>query len=761
MSDKSSPYRWIGKAAVRIDGQAKVRGALQFPGDWNTKELLFCRPVLAPHPHARLLGIQYEQALFVPGVVKVITHQDVPGSNRYGYRHDHPVLCDDKTRYIGDMVAVVIAESEEAANIGAQKVQVLYEPLELVTDPEQAIDGDSPIVHTSGNILHQIHYTAGDIEAVFSNPGIISLEQTFNTQFMDHAFLETEAGIAFPEDGGVRVISGGQNAFYDQQQVADCLDLPMEKVRMVEPYTGGAFGGKGDITVQIVVALGAWLTGRPCKMAWTRHEHFLAGVKRHPAKIKLRLAASRQGDLLALEARILADTGAYAVFGDSILELMAENITGPYRIPNVKVDAWSVYTNNAVCGAFRGFGATQACFAIEGQMSEMARRLGLDPIEFRLQNLVHQGDYSGMGHEILLPNGVSQALEAAASHPLWKNRRRLCDGSGINRRGVGVALSMKGYGLGVNQEDYSSAEVTLTKEGRYLLQTGIVELGQGSFTVLTQMAAEELHCSLGLIDFQSADTFLNPDAGTTAASRVTYSAGLAVVSAAQQLADILRQLAANYWEIDKNQVELSEDFLRDSVTGQKMGLAQLAKLANTPLHVSSRPRIPYSDQMAKGSLAHPHMLYSSNVQLVQLSVDTETGEVHVERVVCFPDAGQVVNRHGLEGQCEGGVAQGIGYALMERVVVDQGHILNGDFTRYPIPTVADLPAIEVIPVVVPEATGPYGAKGAAENATVPTAPAILDAIADAIGVRFTSIPVMPEHIFQRLHIQNANEAKKF
>ncbi len=744
-------YRWIGGALPRIDGKTKVSGELAFPSDIQAEGLLHCKPVLAPHPHALLLDIDYAEALEVPGVVRVLTHRDVPGSKRYGYRQDHPVLCDDKTRYIGDMVAVVVAESERAAEIGAAKVQIKFEPLEIVSDPEKALIGSGSPIHPNGNILHEIHHTAGDSAAVFSDPSAVIVEQTFETQLMDHAFLETEAGIAFPEAGGVRVISGGQNAYYDQQQVASCLGLPMEKVRMVEPYTGGAFGGKGDITVQIVAALAAMLTGRPCRMVWTRKEHFLAGVKRHPAKIWLRTAADRTGKILAQDARILADTGAYAVFGDAILELMAENITGPYRIPNVKIDAWSIYTNNAVCGAFRGFGATQACLALEGQISELARRLNIDEIQFRLQNLLNQGEISGFGHEISLPLGVSAALRAAAEHPLWRNRSMLSVNTPDLRGGIGIAVSMKGYSLGANDaQDFSAAEITLKTDGRFLLQTGIVELGQGSFTAMVQIAAEELGCSPDLFDFSSADTFLDPDAGTTAASRVTYSVGRVVLSAAHELAGKIKHLAAWHWEILEAQVEIADDRVIDRSSGQTISLAHIAQLISEPLKVSLRQRIPYSELPTRGPLAHPHLLYSSHVQLVQLSVDVETCEATVERVVCFPEVGQVINRLGLEGQCEGGVAQGIGYALMEQVISSEGLIIQDDLTRYPIPTVADVPPIEVLPIELPEETGPFGAKGAAENATIPTAPAILDALAEAIDVRFTSIPVTPERIYQVL-----------
>jgi CO/xanthine dehydrogenase Mo-binding subunit len=750
-NNPTPPYQWIGGSVRRIDGQDKVRGSLSFPSDQYAAGMLHCRPVLAPHPHARLLEIQTAEALSVPGVVRVLTSRDVPGVNRYGYRQDHPVLCDDKTRYIGDMVAVVVAESDEAAQAGAQGVKVRYEPLEVVSDPEHSLAGQASLIHPGGNILHQVHHAQGDCTAIFSDPTNISVEQVFCPQFMDHAFLETEAGIAYPTEAGVRVLAGGQNAYYDQQQAAACLGLPLENVQMIEPYTGGAFGGKGDITVQIVIALAARLTGRPCRMAWTRHEHFLAGVKRHAARIRIRCAASPQGELLAVEARILMDTGAYAVFGDSILEVLVENITGPYRVPNVKIDAWSVFTNNAVGGAFRGYGATQACLALEGQMSALARRLQMDEIEFRQRNLLAQGDYSGMGHEILLPLGVPEALKAAASHPLWKNRHQLSCTAGSLRRGVGMALAMKGFSLGANDApDFGAADITLQANGRFLLQTGIIELGQGSFTALTQMAAEELSCPLEWFDFESADTLNNPEAGTTAASRVTYSVGRVVVAVARQLREQIQQVAAYTWEVPPDQARLAEGAVHNLATGETLSLDQVIRRAGKPLHVALRQRIPYSELPTQGPLGHPHVLYSSNVQLVQCCVDTETGEVVVEQVVCFPEIGKVINRLGLEGQCEGGVAQGIGYALLERVCLDQGRVLNPDFTRYPIPTAADLPPIEVIPIEVPEATGPYGAKGAGENATLPTAPAILDAIDAAIGIRFTELPVTPEVVYQAL-----------
>lgn len=746
-----SNLTWIGKSVRRVDGKDKVSGRLVYPSDISAEGMLHCRPVLAPHPHAQILSIDARLALEVPGVVRVLTHNDVPGSKVYGYRDDHPVLCIDKTRHNGDMVAVVVAESEAAAEQGAKRVKIDCQPLPLVTSPEEALQPRSARVHPAGNILHEIHHKSGDVSAVFQDKNFVTVERTYEMSWVDHAFLETEAGVAFPENGGVKVIAGGQNVFYSRDQVARCLALPPEKVHMLEPFTGGAFGGKGDVTTQIVVGLAALLTGKPCRMAWTRAEHFLAGVKRHPAKIRVKTAAGKNGQLAAIEARILVDSGAYAVFGDVILEVMAENMTGLYRFPNVKVDAWTLFTNNPVGGAFRGFGATQACLALESQISELAHKLGIDQLEFRKQNLLKQGEISGMGHELLLPHGVAEVLEAAAAHPLWKDRRQYTQPAENIRRGVGVALAVKGYGIGVNDApDFTHAILELSESGRPLIKCGYIDLGQGSFTVLAQVAAEVLKCDPAQVDVYAADTFESSETGSTASSRVTYAGGRAVAAAAEELALKMRSIVSMRLETPVEAILLKDGRIWNTQTSESFDFKEVAQLADKPLRVEVRQRIPYSETPSSGPLKHPHVLYSSNLQLVLSAVDLETGEIRVEKVVVFPEAGRVINRHGLEGQCEGGVAQGIGYALMEQVLVKDAVIVNNDLNMYAAPTPADIPPVEVIPVEVPEASGPFGAKGAAENTTIPTAPAILDAIEDAIGIRMTTIPVIPEKVIQVL-----------
>jgi CO/xanthine dehydrogenase Mo-binding subunit len=745
-------YKWVGKPVQRVDGKDKVCGTMKFPTDVSAPDVLHCKAVFAPSAHARLLEIHSEEALKTAGVVAVFTHKNVPGPNLFGFRNDRPVLCDEKTRYAGDMVAVVAAETEEAALLGVEKVRIDWEPLPLVTDPEQAILEDAPRVHKDGNILHESHYVKGDVDAVFERTDVIISEHTYYPQMMDHAFLETEAGIAFPEDGGVRVIAGAQVPYADQMWLSKCLDLPPEKSRLIEPYSGGAFGGRGDISVQLVIALAALKTGRPCRMAWSRSEHFLAGPKRHPCKIWVRTAASKDGELLAHQARIIADTGGYAIFGDNILETIIENITGLYRIPNVKVDAWSALTNNPICGAFRGFGAPQACLALEGQMSDLARQLDQDEIAFRLKNVLTQGETAGMGHKLMLPIGIQEALKAAAQHPLWKNRKDYAVANGPIHRGVGMAVASKGYGLGINDApDFSAVDIILKPEGRFLLTTGVVEIGQGSYTVLMQMAAEVLNCGPEFFDVTGADTVYHPDSGTSAASRITYAVGLSSMDAARQMDESIRTLASQKWEVSLDEVGLEDGIVRNLQSDATLSLADIAKLAGSEeLRAESRLRVPYSEIPSEGGLNNPHILYSSNVQIALAAVDIETGETSVEKVVTFPEAGRVINPLGLEGQCDGGVAQGLAYALMEETFLKDGRVVNDNFSVYSIPTSKDMPEVEIIPVEVLEASGPYGAKGAAENATIPTAPAILDAIADAIDVRFTAMPVTPEKVISTL-----------
>ncbi len=748
----------VGESAPRVDGWAKVRGSLVFPSDVRPANGLHCRPVFTPYPHAQILAVDVDEALAVPGVLRVLTARDIPGPNICSFNADRPILCDDRARYEGDIIAVVVAESEAAAESGVKRVKVDFSPLPLLIDPEQALQPDALSLHASGNVLHEIHFTSGDPDSVLAREDIVIVEHIFRPPATDHVFLETEAGVAFPEDGGIRIVTGGQNAFYHREQVAQALALSPEKVRVIEPFTGGGFGGKADVNVQILIALAAHLTGRPCRMMWTRHEHFIAGVKRHPAIMHLKGAATRSGEFLALSARVVSDTGAYGVNGNVVLNVLVENLTGPYAIPNVRIDAWSVYTNNYVAGAFRGFGANKGCLAIEGIVSRLARELRMDQVEFRKRNLIQHAGRSGIAHRIIAPIHVRHTLDAVAQHPLWKNRDSLERTRGSLRRGLGMALAMKGYGIGIGDApDYGSAGLTLGFDGRIKLTTSIVDMGQGSLTILCQMAAEVLQCDLTMFDVMAADTQETDDCGTTAASRVSYAVGRAVISAAQEVSARIRQIATEVLQVRPEAVRIERGAVRDPASGRFLTFAQIAQLAEEPLEASARLRVAYSEELAPpdAAVAHPHVLYSSNAQVAQVMVDTETGQITLERMAVFPEVGQVINPQGVEGQCEGGISQGLGYALMEQVVTKDGRMQNADLATYPIPTALDMPEMETIPIEVPELTGPFGAKGVGENATVPTAPAILDAIEDAIGIRFTAMPVTPEQVLEALEAVRA------
>jgi CO/xanthine dehydrogenase Mo-binding subunit len=743
---------FVGGVVSRIDGLEKAKGTLVYPSDVYLRDTLFCKCVFAPYPHAKINTIEFSDALKVPGVVRVLTAVDLPGMNYCTYNLDRPVFCNEKTRYEGDVVAVVVAESERCAEEGVKRVKVDFTPLPLLIDPENALDPDAPKVHENGNIIHQVHYESGKPDEIFSRNDVVVINKTFQLQPTDHAFIETEAGIAYPENDGICIITGGQDAYYHQNQVAKSLNLPLEKVHVIESQTGGAFGGKSDVNVQIYIALAAYLTGKPCRMVWSRHEHFISGVKRHSGIIKLQMAASKEGKLLALKAYVVLDTGAYIYKGDVVLNILVECLTGPYSFAHVHIDAFLVYTNNYLCGALRGFGANKACFATEGIVTALANELSIDQIKFRKQNLVKQGELSGIGHKLLAPIHTKYTLDAAYDHPIWKNRHQFRTQEGNIRRGVGMALGLKGYGYGCGDvPDYGKANITLTMDGKIQLSVGAVEMGQGSLTALAALAADTLHCDLNLLKVIAADTKDDSNSGTTAASRTTYAVGRAVVGAAQELKKKIQELAGDIFHVDPSSIQLDGNEVFYNQKERSIPLAAIAHFAEEPITVSSVKRVAYSEVPVIGAaVANPHVLYASNVQVAQVAVDIETGEVKVERVAVFPEVGRVVFRDGLVGQFEGGVAMGLGYALLEKVIVKEGKIQNGDLVTYPVPTAMDMPSIEVNPIEIPEETGPFGAKGIAELAPLPTAPAIINAIEDAIGIRFTTLPVTPEKILEAL-----------
>ncbi len=715
--------RVVGKRVRRLDAEDKVTGRMIYPSDRVIDGMLWVEVVRAAHPHARIKSVDTAEAETVEGVVRVLTARDVPGLNAFGIQiQDMPVLCHDRVRYMGDAVALVGAETRAAALRAAALVRVDYEVLEPLTDPEKAMLPGAVALHPNGNILHQGHFTKGDVELGFKKSSVV-VEGFYQVPMMDHAFLETEAGVSYyGEDGLLTVESCGQYVFRDQTQIARSLGLELDLVRVTAPYVGGAFGGKDEVTVQIHLALMTYHTRRPAKMVASREESIVAHTKRHPARMWYKTGVSKSGKLLAVQARFVADTGAYASLGGPVLNLMMEHAAGPYLVPNFKVDAYAVYTNNGFSGAFRGFGCTQACVAIESQMDRMAHKLGRDPLAFRQANVLHQGDLAALGYEMKLKVGAEATVKSARRGKLWKSRRRLVKDTSRHspslasyiKRGVGVATQMQGVGLGIGIPDYAEVELRLDRDGRLVVFAGTNEFGQGAYTAYAQMAAERLGVPMDKLAVVGADTAVTPDSGTTTASRTTYAVGNAILMAADKL--------------EAMKAEASEP---GDLT------------ARATFHVPT-----HDVELGEGL---PHLLYSYGTHVVLAEVNTLTGEITVEAVEAYLDGGRVIFRTGFEGQSEGGIAQGIGYALFEDVIIEKGFFKNTNFNTYILPSSLDVPAdIRTVPVQVLEASGPYGAKGISETCMVGVTPAILNALQDAIGVRFTRLPVKAEDVLVAL-----------
>jgi CO/xanthine dehydrogenase Mo-binding subunit len=744
----------VGRRVPRIDAKEKVTGRLVYPSDRHLDSMLYVEVVRAEHPHARILSVDTEEASAFPGVVKVLTAKDVPGENAFGIQiQDMPVLCFDCVRYMGDAVALVGAQTRHSAREGAKRVHVKYEVLPVLTDPEIAMKPESIALHPKGNVLHEGHFQKGEPKEGFNKSKVV-IENTYTVPMIDHAFLETEAGVSYYDDQGkLTVESCGQYIFRDQTQIARALGLPLSDVRVVSSYVGGAFGGKDEITVQIHLALMTYHTRRPAKIVATREESIVSHTKRHPVKMIYKTGASGNGKLLAVQAKFISDTGAYASLGGPVLNVMMEHATGPYLVPNVKIDGFAVYTNNGFSGAFRGFGCTQACVGLESQMDLMAKALHMDPLVFREKNVFRKGELAGLGYRLLTEVGAKPTLQAARKGKLYRNRRQLKKSDRKHspsvlpfiRRGVGVATQMQGLGLGIGIPDYAEVGLDMDWTGRLTLRVGTTELGQGAYTGYSQILAERLSTSMDRIQVVGGDTACTPDSGTTTASRTTFAVGRAVMLAAEKLEKKLGEIASLKLNWPAGAAVLKGECIVG--TGGKAPLSEV--VGSEGISMRATFHLPVADVELGDGL--PHRFYSYGTHVAQVSVNTLTGEVAVEGVEAFLDGGTVISRTGFEGQSEGGVAQGIGYALFEEVVQKEGRFLTTNFNTYLLPTSLDVPErIHTVPVEVREKDGPFGAKGISETAMVGVTPAILNALADALSVRFYRLPVRAEDVLRAL-----------
>ncbi len=739
--------RAVGSSLQRIDAIDKVTGVAAYPGDLSMPNQLWAKIVFAGVPHARITRVDTSVATAAPGVITVLTAHDVP-VNEYGLiMPDQPVLCGlgstpqaEIVRWEADQVAVVVAESAAQAEVAAKLIEIDYAPLPVISDPLAAMQADAPILHPNdftfpygkrdlrSNVLLEYHLRHGDVEAGFAAAAVI-VESTYRTHAQEHAYLQPEAGLAFVRsDGRIEVIVAGQWMHEDQAQIAHALGLPVDQIVVRYPAIGGAFGGREDLSIQIVLALAAQKTGRPVKTVWSREESIIGHHKRHPFILKAKWGATHDGKIVAAQMDVTSDAGAYAYTSTKVLGNATLMCLGPYEIPNVHVDARTVYTNNCPSGAFRGFGAPQGHFAAELQVTKLAAALGMDPVEIRRRNVLRDG--SLLATRSPVPPGCTAlaVLEEAARqtekgnsqlavrHSPFTIGNSLDSSRTRTARGRGIAICFKNVGFSLGFPEHCHAWVELHGGAQIeRARVGCVgaDVGQGAHTAFVQIAAELLDLSPAQVELVADNTDVTGSSGSSSASRMTFMAGNAIKGAAEQ--------ALAQWQAEERPARA--DFV-----------------------FHPRPTTGYDHATGESD---PNITYGYCAQVADVEVDLETGHVTVKRLISVNDVGKAVNPQQVEGQIEGAVAQSVGWTLLENYIQQEGRTLTPHLSNYLIPGIADV-VEEIVPVILelPDPQGPLGLRGMAEMPFIPTAPAIAAAIHDAVGVWYDELPLTPERVWR-------------
>ncbi len=730
--------KYIGQSIPRVDAMEKVRGEAVFASDMVMPGQVYLKMLMAHRAHAIVKRVDTARAEAVPGVLLVLTARDVP-CNEFGYySYDQPVLCGasekpytDRVRFVGDRVAAVVAETEAIAAQARDLIEVEYEDLPVVTDVEEAMRPEAPVLHpdVGSNIFGHHKLYNGDVEAGFREADVI-VESVLNTPAQEHAYLQTEAGLAYiDEEGRLAVVTTGQWGVKDRKQIAHALSLGEDQVRVIYPMTGGAFGGREDISVQIIVALAALKlqrmgTPHPVKVVWSREESIIGHCKRHPFRIFTRWGATREGKIVAAEVRLLADGGAYKFTTSIVVSNAVINALGPYEIPNVKVDAYDVYTNNVPRGAFRGFGGPQAVYCAEQMVNKLAAAMDMDPVELRMRNLAREGSLQTTGAPF--PPGVTirEVTQACAEGAGWSSRSEgwtLTNRRARNdpvkpyvRRGLGLACAHKNIGFSYGYPESCTIGIDLYGEGeidRAVIRHGASEVGMGAHTVITQMAAEALDLPLEKIELISTDTAQVRDSGSVSASRMTFFIGNAIKEGAEK--------ALEMWANEERPVQLDHTYWPHQTTVPDPETGQ----------------------------CDPNVAYAYTAQVAEVLVDMETGHVTVEKIHCAIDVGKAINPQQVIGQIQGGLVQSVGYAVMENFIEKDGQVLTPSLSTYLVPTVLDIPGeMNIMVLEIPDPRGPWGARGLGEVMNMCLAPAVSAAVHDATGVWFDHFPLVPEDV---------------
>jgi xanthine dehydrogenase D subunit len=786
----------IGESTLRPDGTLKVTGEFAYASDLWHEDMLWGCTLRSPHPHAEIRSVDIAEALKTPGVYSVLTHDDLPAATHYGLEiRDQPVLAKDRVRYHGEAVALVAADHPETARRAAAKIRVEYAELPPVHDESSATAPDAPVLHpgrddhhaphvTHPNIVHRQPIVRGDVAAAKAKADVV-VRGEYEVGMQDQAFLGPESGLAVPaEDGGVDLYIATQWLHVDRDQLAPVLGLPPEKVRLTLSGVGGAFGAREDLSMQAHACLLAMATGKPVKIVYNRYESFFGHVHRHPAKLTYEHGADRDGKLLYMKGRIVLDGGAYASSSPAVVGNAASLGVGPYEVENVDLEALALYTNNPPCGAMRGFGAVQACFAYEAQMDRLAAELGMDPVELRQRNAMSQGSLLPTGQQVDSPAPVAEILRRVKAMPMPPERQwESLDGSGTAGggatpgtgttgvdvralpgglsntthgegvvRGVGYAVGIKNVGFSEGFDDYSTARVRLESMGGEpvaVVHTAMAEVGQGGVTVHAQIARTELGVSG--VSILPADTQVG-SAGSTSASRQTYMTGGAVKKACEAVREKVLRLGREKYAGQHPAWADGGELLLEGGKVVTEGGEVLAALADVlgaeaveeEVVFRHRPTEPFDLKTGQG---FGHVQYSFAAHRAVVEVDTELGLVKVVELACAQDVGKALNPLSTVGQIQGGTTQGLGLAVMEEILVDPGgKVRNPSFTDYLIPTILDTPAIPVDVLELADEHAPYGLRGVGEAPTLSSTPAVVAAIRDATGLALSRVPVRPEHL---------------
>ncbi len=688
----------------RVDALEKVTGKAVYPSDYSFPDMLHLRIVRATEAHARIKKIDTDSCLGIEGVY-CFCAADVRENLFGNIIKDQPLFVKDKVRFYGEPIALIAADTPEKADRYAELVQVEYEPLQVINNLKEASEANcSPSVHDKGNLLLHLPFRKGEVEEAFSQSFLV-IEDTFTVPVVDHAYLEMEAGVSYLDETGVlNIIAGTQNPFYDREEIARCLDIPLDKIRMRTATIGGGFGGKDGNTVQLFLALVTWQTKRAARLVFTREESLSTSYKRHAAKIEVKLGLDSAGLIKAYQAVLQYDTGAYAALGPAVLGLGVEHASGPYVIPNVQIDGYLYYTNKPPASAMRGFGVPQAAFAVETLLNRAAKILGLDPIKLRWQNALFKGAEGSLGQKMEHTVGLKDALELLENSWLWRERVQNTDPT----IGYGMAAGYLSCGLGKGIPDSAKVKIEAFQDGTYDVRIGTVEIGQGSSTLFAQLAAEKLNVPKERIRLIMGDTALTYDSGSTAASRTSYICGNALLKA---IDDLKRQ--------------------------KKIGVLN-------PIGIGEAV-FPEERQLDLG-IGWPHSMYTFIAQAAKVRVNRLTGEIELLDVFAVTEAGRVINPVALEGQIHGGVVMGVGYALTEQLDFRQGKPQQTSLSTYLLPTSLDSPNIEAVSVSAYEESGPLGLKGAAEVGTIVISPAIAAAVNEVIELPICELPISRQRI---------------